>query len=71
MSEDHIVSSFDEDMKQLEVLFLDMGRLVQDQLKAATKALKKEDRTLAKKVVKGDKQLNKLEAELNLSLIHI
>lgn len=65
MSEDHIVSSFDEDMKQLEVLFLDMGRLVQDQLKAATKALKKEDRTLAKKVVKGDKQLNKLEAELN------
>lgn len=65
MSEDHIVSSFDEDMKQLEVLFLDMGRLVQDQLKAATKALKKEDRTLAKKVVKGDKELNKLEAELN------
>ena len=65
MNEDHIVSSFDEDMKQLEVLFLDMGRLVQDQLKAATKALKKEDRTLAKKVVKGDKELNKLEAELN------
>jgi len=65
MSEDHIVSSFDEDMAQLESLFLDMGRLVQDQLQAATKALKKEDRTLAKKVVKGDKKLNKLEAELN------
>ena len=65
MSEDHIVSSFDEDMKQLEALFLEMGTLVQDQLKGATKALKKEDRTLAKKVVKGDKQLNKLEAELN------
>ena len=65
MSEDHIVSSFDEDMSQLETLFLDMGTLVQDQLKAATKALRKEDRTLAKKVVKGDKELNKLEAELN------
>jgi phosphate transport system protein len=35
------------------------------QLKDATRALRKEDRKLAKKVVKGDKQLNELERELN------
>ncbi len=65
MSDDHIVSSFDEDMKELETLFLQMGKMVGDQLKAATRALRKEDRTLAKQVVKGDKQLNELESELN------
>jgi len=65
MSEEHIVSSFDEDMKQLEDLFLEMGFIVEKQLKAATRALRKEDRELAKQVVKGDKRLNKLEAELN------
>ncbi|GGX69908.1 phosphate transport system regulatory protein PhoU [Litorimonas cladophorae] len=65
MSDDHIVTSFDEDMSRLEALFLEMGEMVAEQLKAATRALRKEDRVLAKQVVKGDRQLNKMEAELN------
>ncbi len=65
MSDDHIVSSFDEDMTRLEAMFLEMGDIVAEQLKAATRALRKEDRVLAKQVVKGDKQLNVLEADLN------
>ncbi len=65
MSDDHIVSSFDEDMTRLEAMFLEMGDIVSAQLKAATRALRKEDRVLAKQVVKGDKQLNKMEADLN------
>lgn len=65
MSDDHIVTSFDEDMSLLEAMFLEMGDIVIAQLKAATQALDKEDRVLAKQVVKGDKQLNKMEAELN------
>ena len=65
MSDDHIVSSFNEDMARLEAMFLEMGGIVNAQLKAATRALRKEDRELAKQVVKGDKQLNKMEAELN------
>ena len=71
MSEDHIVSSFDEDVKQLEALFLEMGIVVSGQLKAATRALRKEDRALAKKVVKGDKRLNELESDLNELAIRI
>ena len=65
MSDDHIVSSFDEDMSRLEAMFLEMGEIVIEQLKSATRALRKEDRALAKQVVKGDKQLNKMEASLN------
>jgi len=42
-----------------------MGGIVLVQLKDATRALRKEDRDLAKKVVKGDKQLNELERDLN------
>ena len=65
MNDDHIVSSFDEDMTRLETMCLEMGEIVTEQLKSATRALRKEDRVLAKQVVKGDKQLNKMEAELN------
>lgn len=65
MSEDHIVNSFNADMARLEAMFLEMGDIVMTQLKAATKALRKEDRVLAKQVIKGDKLLNKLEADLN------
>ena len=71
MSDDHIVSSFSEDMNQLESMFLEMGEIVTAQLKAATRALRKEDRVLAKQVVKGDKQLNKMEARLNELAIKI
>ena len=65
MIENHIVASFDNDMSKLESLFQEMGDVVLVQLKDATRALRKEDRDLAKKVVKGDKQLNELERDLN------
>ena len=65
MSGEHIVSSFDEDMGKLRGLFMEMGRIVASQLKAATQALRQEDRDLAKQVMAGDKQLNHLELELN------
>ncbi len=65
MSDEHIVSSFDEDMTQLGDLLLEMGHVVTSQLQAATRALRKEDRELAKEVIAGDKELNRLESELN------
>ncbi|MEP3656164.1 MAG: phosphate signaling complex protein PhoU [Litorimonas sp.] len=71
MSDDHIVSSFDEDMTRLRDLFLEMGSIVSSQLQSATRALRKEDRELAKQVIAGDKQLNKLESELNELAIKI
>jgi len=65
MSEDHIVSSFDDDMTRLRDMFLEMGHIVSAQLQAATRALRKEDRELAKQVIAGDKELNALESDLN------
>lgn len=71
MSDQHIVSSFTDDMNELDSLVLQMGGLVEQQLKDATIALKKEDRELAKKVLKGDEAVNELEATLNDTAIKI
>ena len=49
----------------MNLFFRRWGSIVLVQLKDATRALRKEDRDLAKKVVKGDKQLNELERDLN------
>lgn len=65
MNDTHIVSSFSDELTQLEDLLQKMGAIVAQQLKDATRALRQEDRELAKQVVKGDKELNKLESELN------
>lgn len=71
MTATHIVSSFNDDMNKLETILLEMGALVEQQLQEATQALQKEDRTLAKKVLKGDHRINELEAELNDSALKI
>lgn len=65
MSDDHIVTSFNEELEELESLFVEMGSIVCEQLKGATDALKTEDKGLAKLVVKGDMRINELESELN------
>ena len=71
MTTSHIVSSFNDDMEKLESLVLEMGDLVGQQLANATKALKEEDRSLAKDVLRGDDRINALEAELNDSALKI
>jgi len=71
MGNTHIVSSFSDDMNKLESLLLEMGGLVEQQLEKATQALRKEDRRLAKQVLKGDDKINELEAELNDTAIRI
>lgn len=65
MNQSHIVSSFDEDLDRVESLVIEMGGLVEQQLLNATEALIKQDPKLAKKVVKSDKQVIKLEGQVN------
>lgn len=71
MNTSHIVSSFNDDLNRMESQLLEMGGLVEKQLLEATKALRKEDRSLAKQVLKGDKRIDKLEARLNEDAIKI
>ena len=71
MADTHIVSSFSNDLNQIDRLVLEMGGLVEQQLQKATRALQKEDRVLAKEVMKGDARINELENELNDAAIRI
>ncbi|PHR91665.1 MAG: phosphate transport system regulatory protein PhoU [Robiginitomaculum sp.] len=71
MNEDHIVTSFNDDLNHLESLLLTMGGLVEQQLIVATTALQKRDRSLAKQVLMGDRKINELEAELNDAAIKV
>ncbi len=71
MNTEHIVSSFNDDLNRIESLLLEMGGLVEKQLLEATKALRTEDRVLAKQVLKGDKRINHLEAQINENAIKI
>lgn len=65
MNDQHIVTSFNDDMTELGDTLRAMGALVLSQIEDATKALTDENRPLAKQVMKQDKQVNKFEAELN------
>lgn len=71
MTTTHIVASFTDDMNQLESILLEMGGLVEQQLKDATAALRTEDRSLAKRVLKSDDRINELEASLNENALKI
>ena len=71
MSETHIVSSFSDDIAEIESEVLEMGKLVEDQLKNALLALKNEDRSIAKQVLRSDGRINELEASLNDNAIKV
>lgn len=67
----HIVTSFADELNSVESLLLEMGALVEDQLRNATQALRSEDRDLAKSVLRNDGRINDLEAEINDTALRI
>lgn len=71
MNTSHIVTSFDDDLNTIESLILEMGGLVEQQLLTCTKALKLEDRDLAKEVIRSDAKINALEAQVNQLSIEV
>jgi len=69
METDHIVSSFDDELNKLHSIIAEMGGLCEQQLAMAITALVKCDSEKAEKVIKGDKEIDHLEQEVdNLSL---
>jgi phosphate transport system protein len=71
VNKDHIVTSFDEELNLIESQILEMGGLVEQQLRTATRAMGKNDMEAAKTVIKGDDRINKLESETNDNAIKI
>ncbi|MBL4615431.1 MAG: phosphate signaling complex protein PhoU [Magnetovibrio sp.] len=65
MEQDHIVSSFDEELGRLDSIIAQMGGLAERQLADAVDALHRRDVDLAQKVIESDKLLDKLEQEID------
>ena len=61
---DHIVKSFDEDLKRLNNVIAEMGGLAEAQLTRAVESLVRRNTELATQVVQDDKRIDALEAEV-------
>lgn len=68
---EHTVKSFDEDITRLRGLIAEMGGLAELSIHEALDALVKGDDELAKKVIKRDKKIDALEAEVDKLAVRV
>jgi phosphate transport system protein len=71
MPTDHIVRSYDEDLRKLRDLTARMGGLAERQVADATRALVRRDTTLAAEVVSRDAQIDALEREIEAFCVRL
>jgi phosphate transport system protein len=71
MSSEHIVKSFDEELKQLSQMVAQMGGLAEAQLQAAIEALVARDAEQAARVVQGDVRIDQLERQIGNQTIRM
>ena len=67
----HIVKSYDEEIKDINSKILEMGTLVENQLKDSLNALKNQDTELAEKVILNDDLIDDAYNKLDQSLVEI
>jgi len=67
----HIVSAFDEDLRNISARISEMGGLAEEQLGMAITALKTRDSKLAEEVIASDRRLDALEEQLEQSTIQV
>ncbi|MEG3619054.1 phosphate signaling complex protein PhoU [Magnetovibrio sp. PR-2] len=65
LEQDHIVTSFDEDLGRIDSVIAEMGGLAERQLSDAVDALARNDVELAKKVIDSDIKIDALEEDLD------
>jgi phosphate transport system protein len=71
MSSEHIVKSFDDELKQLSQMVAQMGGLAEAQLQAAIEALVARDAEQAARVVQGDVRIDQLERQISAQTIRM
>jgi len=71
MNSEHIVKSFDDDLRQIESLITQMGGLVETQISEAITALTRCDKDLASKVRSNDKRIDDLEQEVGSCVVRV
>jgi phosphate transport system protein len=67
----HIVSSFDEDLVQVQAKISEMGGLCEELLSKALESVQARDARLAREVIERDKALDGLEAALEEQVVKI
>lgn len=67
----HIVTAFDEDLRQLESRIMEMGGLVEAQISAAADALLHRDTELAEEVRANDQRIDALNDEIDSRVVQI
>jgi phosphate transport system protein len=65
MPSDHVVKSYDEELKRLNNTITEMGGLAESQLAAAIQAVMKRDTDLAAEVVEQDARVDQLERDVD------
>ncbi len=65
MDTKHIVKGYDEELKKLDRLIVEMGGLVEAQLRSSVDVLINFDSEKATKIIEADKQIDKLESEID------
>lgn len=67
----HTVTAFDNELAQLERRVLEMGGLVESQLKAAMEALMKRDAEAAERIIARDAELDECERQIETGALSI
>jgi phosphate transport system protein len=65
MSSEHLVKSYDEELRKLNNIITEMGGLAESQLSAAIDAVVERDSELAATVVEGDTKVDQLQRDLD------
>src|ERR1700733_1720259 len=70
-STEHLVKSFDNDLKRLRDMLTEMGGIVESQVAMAAEAIMDRDSSIAMKVVEEDPKVDALEREVEQFVIRM
>ena len=65
MTDEHIVKSFDQDLRTLHGMIAEMGGLAEVQLEESIKVMVRRDAEKAARIVAGDKRIDDIELEMS------
>ena len=68
---DHSSKQYDQELEAMRSRVLEMGGLVESQLKMAIEAFERADGELADRVIQADRRVNELEIDLDRAVHHI
>jgi phosphate transport system protein len=67
----HIVSSFDEDLVQIQARISEMGGLAEEVLSKALKSVQNRDAALAREVIERDEAIDAMEKQIEESVVSV